>query len=50
MSIITLFLPTWILALLALVIYFTELDLGSRIEMIAVVMLAYIAFTPVIRE
>lgn len=49
-SLITIFLPTLLLALLSLAIFFQEPELSGRIGAIATMILGYIALIPSIKE
>lgn len=48
-SLLTIFLPLWLLGLISLGIFFQSNELADRIASIATVMIAHIAFMPVIR-
>ncbi len=47
-SLVTVFIPLWLLGLINLGIYFQDKDLGSRIGSIIGIMLAFIAYIPTI--
>lgn len=49
-SIVSIFLPLWLLAIINLAIFYQDYALGSRIAAIASLMVAYVAFIPVIRK
>jgi hypothetical protein len=49
-SILTIFIPLWILGLVGLFIFFQEPGLGGRLATIAVLALAFVAFLPTINE
>jgi hypothetical protein len=48
-SIATIFLPLWLLAVINLSIFFQDTSLGDRIGSISAIMIAYIALIPTIR-
>ena len=48
MSILTIFVPIWILGLIGLFVFFQEPGFGARLATIAVLALAYVAFIPTI--
>jgi hypothetical protein len=49
LSIVTIFAPLWLLAILNLAIYFQGAELGTRTASIGTLIIAYVALVPVIR-
>jgi hypothetical protein len=49
-SILTIFIPIWILGLIGLFVFFQEPTLSARLATIAVLALAFVAFLPTINE
>lgn len=49
-SLLTIFFPIWLLGVASLVIFFQDFALADRVASIATILLAFIAFMPVIRE
>lgn len=50
LSILTVFIPIWILGLIGLCVFFQEQGFGSRLATIAVLVLAFVAFLPTINS
>ena len=50
MSLVTIFLPLWLLGIMNLGIFFQDNGFADRLATIATVMLAYMAFMPVVRS
>lgn len=46
----TVFAPTWILTIINLAVFFTSPGLGDRVSTLAVLMIAFVAVVPGIRE
>lgn len=49
-SIITIFLPLWLLSIINLGIFFQEPGLGDRIGSLSTLLIAFVALIPTIRE
>ena len=47
---VTIFLPIWLVGWVSLAIFFQETGFEGRIANLAAVMLAYVAFMPVVRD
>ena len=50
LSILTVFIPIWILGMIGLCVFFQEQGFGARLESIAVLVLAFVAFLPTINS